>query len=94
MARRITMGDVFWLGAVAVAVVAGVAVAALVHLAGRRAKRGMFRRLRRDDEFRGRELAWLNRPQSAPQIPVQLVREPPPLDEPKVLGRIGPAGRS
>jgi hypothetical protein len=34
---------------------------------------------------------WRPKPKQRP--PVQLVREPPPLDTPAVLGRIGPRGR-
>ena len=36
---------------------------------------------------------WPQFPRPKAKVPVQLVREPPPLERPRVIGRIGPAGR-
>jgi hypothetical protein len=74
------MGDWIWIVGALAAIGAGtlVALGAAVLL---------------DVRERSRRHAQRETIRRPPGPPVQLVREEPPLEEPRVLGRIGPAGR-
>lgn len=76
------MGDWIWLGAAATLCVLFVGALAGYELVQRRRRRETMRRLRCDDEYRGREAVRLNGPT------VQLVREPPPRRSPARPSRV------